>query len=103
MENPGDRTTQISEMVEDKTSTSFEADVPSLNGEACSIPVGIMATEVPDSSVHFLPEIGNSNRIKEIPYRMNTWMITELCQKYRIPNSDKMKKPMSFSWAYIAE
>lgn len=41
-------------MVEDRTSTTMEVEVPSLVSEAYSIPRGIVAAEAPDSPVPYI-------------------------------------------------
>lgn len=103
MENPGDRTVQISEMVEDRTSTFLEVEVPSLACEACLVPSGIVAAEALDSLVPYIPRSGNSNRVGKIPYSMDSGMIMELRQKYCIPYKVRLKKPMFFARADATE
>lgn len=62
-ENPRDRTTQISDMVKDKTTISIELDISSFVNEACPILKGVVATKALDSPVLYLSGIGNSNEV----------------------------------------
>lgn len=74
-------------MVEDRTATSIEADVPSLKLEASSILRGIEAAKVPDSHFIYIPEISSSNRACEIPFMMDSGALFELRRKYHILES----------------
>lgn len=53
-------------MVEDKTYTSIEVDVPLLSHEACPIPRRIVVAEALDNLVSYISWIGISNRVGKI-------------------------------------